>query len=550
MAENITLIAAQEGDHGQAAWGDLSKTRILGKRNPRPEGPDKVTGRAKYSSDIVLPGMCYGRFLQSPYAAARIASIDLTPAQNMPGVKAVIGMMGAGSSAMYAGQPIVALAAVTPEIAEDALRAIKVTYEPKQFVVDLDKAMSPNAPRVRADATNLQGEGENTNTDVDTAFTGAHATIEDTFTAQTRLHCCLETHGHTVKWDGDKLTIWASTQFVTGVRDAFQNQAKGGVQVITDHMGGGFGSKFGPGPEGEMAVRLAKMANAPVKFMLTRSDEQMANFRGPGVRAHIKLAAAQDGTLLASDVQTWNDGGVGNAGTPVDSGFYIIRPEKVRAKRQSVLTNTGGTAALRAPGHPQAAVVWDMALDRMAAELNMDPLEFRKKNHHDNVRVAEWEIGARVIGWDRRPKVNGSGEGVKKRGMGMGSATWGGGGGKSADCTIVIGRDGSVVARSAVQDLGTGPRLYVQAIVAEELGLELKDVRPEVGHSTYGPGHASGGSTTTGSVAPAIKMSAVDAREKLTAAAAQALSVNPNAVELIPGGTFRVKDQPDKKLTW
>lgn len=547
------VVEVEVPDGPPAAWGDVTKMRILGKRNPRPDGPDKVTGRAKYGSDIVLPGMLYGRFLTSPYASARIASINLAPAQAMRGVKAVLALKTDGSSAMYSGEPVAAVAAITPEIAEDALRAIKVTYEPRPFVVDPEKAKDPKAPLVRADLkSNLQAPGQATEGDVDAAFRNAAATVSNTYEAQTRLHCCLETHGNTVKWDGDRLTVWASTQYVTGVRDGLAAQAGGPdkVRVICEHMGGGFGSKFAPGPEGDAAAKMAKMANAPVKFFLTRWDEQMANFRGPGVRAEVRLAGAADGTLLASDVKTFNNGGVGNAGTPIDSGFYIIKPQSVRAQKVSVLTNTGGTAALRAPGHPQAAVIWDMALDALAAQLNMDPLELRKKNHSDNVRVGEWELGAKVIGWTRRQKIPGMARGIVKRGIGMGSATWGGAGRKSADCTIVIGRDGSIVSKSAVQDLGTGARTYVQAIVAEELGLELEDVKPMIGDTAYGPGHASGGSTTTGSVAPPVKMAALDAKDKLMLAAAKALSVKPEQVELARGGSFRVKDDPRKRITW
>lgn len=540
-------------DGPPAAWGDLKKLRILGKRNPRPEGPDKVTGRAKYASDIVLPGMCYGRFLVSPYASARITSLDISPAEKMPGVKAVTTLKSAGAGVLFHGDLVAAVAAVTPEIAEDAIRAIKVQYEVQPHVVDVDKAMQASAPKVRPDAaSNIIDPGKSSSGDADAAFQSAAAVMEDTFEAQTRLHCCLETHGSTAKWDGDKLTIWSSTQYITGVKDAFPVKAGGpsSVQVICEHMGGGFGSKFGPGPEGDAAVRLAKAANAPVKFMLTRADEQLANFRGPGVRADINLAAAADGTLTASRVRSVNNGGVGGAGTPIDSGFYIIQPKAVDAQRTSVLTNTGGTAALRAPGHPQAALVWDMALDAMAAKLSMDPLEFRRKNHSDPVRTKEWEIGARVIGWERRQRYPGRARGVLKRGIGMGSATWGGGGRKSADCTVTIHRDGSVESISGVQDLGTGARLYVQAIIAEELGLELKDVTPKVGRSDYGPGHASGGSTTTASVAPAVKMTAVDARIKVMLAAATALNVKPDQVEMAPGPVFHVKDNPGKKLTW
>jgi len=538
-------------DGPPASWGDPATHRILGKRNPRPEGPLKVTGKAKYSSDIVLPGMCYGRYLMSPYAAATLQTLDLAPAQALPGVKAVLRLKNDGASVMYHGEPVAAVAATTPEIAEDALRAIKATYQVQPHVVDPARAVQPNAPKVRPDIqSNVQAPGENRNGDVDAAFRECDAVIENNYEAQTRLHCCLETHGCTAKWDGPKLTIWASTQDIGGVRNQAGGQAGGAanVSVICEHMGGGFGSKFGLGPEGDTAVKLAKAANAPVKFMLTRAEEQLANYRGPGVTAKVKLGAKQDGTFLAAVVETMNNGGVGNAGTPLDQGSYIIPARAHHVKRAAVLTNTGGTAALRAPGHPQAALIWDMALDELAAKIGMDPLEFRKKNHSDNVRVAEWELGARVIGWSRRQKTPGSAPGTRKRGLGMGSATWGGGGRKTSDCTVVVARDGSVKSYSGVQDLGTGQWTYVAGIVAEELGLQLKDVEPLIGRSEYGPGHPSGGSTTTASVAPAVKMAALDAKQKLILAAAAALKVKAEDVELQTGGKFVAKD--GKSLGW
>ncbi len=546
-------IEVEVPDGPPATWGNLDKLRILGKRNTRPEGAEKVTGRAKYGSDIVLPGMCYGRFLFSPHAKAKITAIDLAPAQALPGVKAVLGLKNTGADLLYVGDLIAAVAAITPEIAEDALRAIKVSYEVGQHVVEMSKAAQAGAPKVRSNGENVRAPGQNKSGDADTAFGNCAAIIENTYEAQTRLHCCLETHGHTVKWDGDKLTVWSSTQFVTGIRDALAAQAGGpkNVRVITEHMGGGFGSKFQTGPEGDAAVKLAKIANAPVKFFLTRELEQLTGYRGPGIRSRIKLGAAADGTLLAVNCVSQKDGGIDPAGgIPVEQGFYIIEPKNRTASWSSVLTNTGGTAALRAPGHPQAAVVWDMALDEMAAKLKMDPLELRRKNHSDPVRLKEWEIGAMVIGWDRRQKNPGEAPGVRKRGIGMGSAVWGGGGRKSADCTVHIKKDGSVVSYCAVQDLGVGSRLYVSAIVAEELGLELKDVTPMVGDSTYGPGHASGGSTTTPSVAPAVKMSAVNAKDQMLLTAAKALGAKAEDVELVAGPKFQVKGYPAKSLTW
>ncbi len=536
-----------------ASWGDPKALRLLGKRNTRPDGPDKVTGRARYASDVILPGMCYGRFVMSPYPAAKIKSIDLGPAERINGVKAAVLLLQPGADVLYHGQPVAAIAAITPEIAEDAIRAVRVEYETRPHVVDLVKATNPNAPKVRSDVpSNVQYPGGSTKGDVDGALKSAAAMIHETYEAQTRLHCCLETHGHTVKWDGDKLTVWASTQFVTGVRDEFARDTGGpqNVTVITEHMGGGFGSKFGRGTEGIAVAQLAKKANAPVKFLLSRAEEQLANYRGPGVRAEIKLGASADGTLTVGDVKVWNNGGASNANSPLDQGFYIIEPQARRVQRWGVLTNTGGTAALRAPGHPQAAVIWDMALDALAAKLNMDPLEFRKKNHNDPVRVAEWDLGAKVIGWNRRQRTPGSAAGTRKRGVGMGSATWGGGGSKSADCTIEIKPDGKVRAYSAVQDLGVGVRLYVQSIPAEELGLQLADVEPIIGHSTFGPGKGSGGSTTTASVAPAIKMSAVQAREQLAIVAAKKLGAKPEEIEVVPRGRFQVKGSPARGLAW
>jgi xanthine dehydrogenase YagR molybdenum-binding subunit len=555
-------------DGPPAAWGDLNKLRILGKRNPRPDGPDKVSGRAKYASDIVLPGMCYARYVMSTYAAGKLNALDTSAAEKIPGVKGVMKLMEPGAQVMFAGQPLAVVAAITPELAEDAVRAVRVDISAQPFVVDMVKAMDPRSPKVRADTpSNVQFPGKTEEGDVDGIFARCAVVHEATYEAQTRLHCCLETHGNTVKWDGPKLTAWSSTQHIEGCKGDFAREAGGpqNVTVICEHMGGGFGSKFGAGPEGIAAARLAKQINAPVKFMLSRAEEQYANFRGPGARAEVKLGAAADGTLLVTQVKAYNNGGVANANTPLDSGFYIIGPKPVtvkdatgkdksvqprRVERTGVLTNTGGTAALRAPGHPQAAVVWDMAMDELAAKLNMDPLDFRRKNHSDPVRVKEWEIGAQVIGWDRRQKTPGSAPGVKKRGIGMGSASWFGGGRQSADCTIVVAKDGSIKSMCGVQDLGTGLRTYVASIVAEELGLEVKDVTPLIGDTNYGKGHGSGGSTTTPSVAPAVKMAAMDAKEKLALVAAKELGAKPEDIEVVLGGKFQVKGQPAKSIAW
>jgi len=180
----------------------------------------------------------------------------------------------------------------------------------------------------------------------------------------------------------------------------------------------------------------------------------------------------------------------------------------------------------------------------------MDPLELRRKNHRDPVRTVEWTRGAELIGWTRRNKVPGEAPGVVKRGMGMASATWGGGGGPGSIVDIVVGRDGSVTASCGTQDIGTGTRTYFAAILAEDLGLDLKDITPKIGDSNYPPGAASGGSVTCASVAPAIKMGSVDLRRQLLAVVAPALKANADELEFVHPGKIQVKGSPNRSISW
>ena len=362
------------------SWGDPKQLRLLGKRHPRVDGPAKVTGQAKYTADIRLPGMLYGRILRSPYAAAvieRPEDVDLSGVARIPGAVA-ISLVTGRTSIRFAGQEVAAVAAPTPELAEDALRAIKVRYTLQPFVVSEEKAVQPNAPLVRPDIPGNvfranRGEPQQRGENVDAAFANAKATSEGTYTAQTRLHCCLETHGHVCKWDGDRLTVWASTQAVHGTADGFAAIAGGRekVRVICEYMGGGFGSKFGPNVEGRVCAELARRANRPVKLMLTRWDEQVMNFRGPGITTRVRMAADASGRITGAIHHSRVMGGTASSpDTPLSrSGFYIIEPAAYRWTSEAVLTNTGGTAALRAPGHPQVSWVWESAIDDLAAAL-------------------------------------------------------------------------------------------------------------------------------------------------------------------------------------
>lgn len=538
----------------QASWGTKEDRKAVGSSMTRLDGYDKVTGRAKYTYDINLPGLLHGRILRSPHAKARVVSIDLGPAKAIPGVKAAMRLKDDGKLVLYAGDEVAALAAVSPEIAADAIRAIKVTYEPLPFVVKEKAARDPEAPKVLGnDRPNVQPSGSNKKGDAAKALAEAAATIEGEYHAQARVHACLETHGHVVAWQEDGgIKVWASTQAVHGTADQFASIAsvpRDKVEVITQHMGGGFGSKFGPGVEGRAAAMLAKMAGAPVKLMLDRRGEAESAGNAPTATMHVRMGASQDGTITGAVGRGYGSGGIGGAGTEFPYGIYQIT--NVDASQDTVRTNIGPSNAMRAPGRPQASFLTESAVDELAYKLGMNPLEFRLKNDTNAVRQAQYRMGAERIGWKEKwnPTPGRSANNSPfVTGVGMAGATWGGrGGSPQMKAEVRIGTDGSVVVAVGTQDLGTGVRTFMPAIVADELGIPREAIRSEIGNSKLPVSGASGGSTTTPSVAPAVKMAAAQAKFDLLQALAKATGEPLEKLELKPGGSV---SNGVKTLTW
>ena len=534
----------------EVSWGKREDRKNVGSRMTRVDGADKVTGRAKYTYDIDLPGMLWGRILRSPHAKARITAIDLEPAKRMPGVKAAMTLKEAGATVRFAGDEVAAIAAVSPEVAEDAVRAIRVTYEPLPFVVKEDAARAPDAPRVLGnDRPNVEPGRSRSEGDVGKAFAEVAAVVEAEYRAQARLHACLETHGHVVARQEDGgIKVWASTQAVHGTADEFATIAgvpKDKVEVVCQHMGGGFGAKFGPGAEGRAAYELAKLAGAPVKLMLQRREESEAAGNAPSAIMKVKIAGAKDGTITGIEASGYGTGGIGGAGVPFP---YIYKTGSQKVTQETVRTNIGPSNSMRAPGHPQASFLMESAVDELAYKLGLDPLELRMKNDPSALRQAEYKIGAERIGWKQHwNPTPGKGQGAKVRGVGVASATWGGGGGGGTQVDVKISRDGGVWVGVGTQDLGTGVRTFIAAIVADEFGLPREAVRPEVGSSKLGNSGGSGGSTTTPSVAPAVKMAAIQAKFDFLQALAKATNEPPDKVELLPGG---VVTNGTKQLSW
>ena len=536
-----------------ASWGEASQSRLIGKRIARLSGKEKVTGKAKYTYDINRPGMLYGRILRSEVPHATVTDIDLTDAEDMPGVQAVIPLIEGGRKIRYQGQEIAAVAAETDDIAKDALRAIYVELDELPFVATEADAMAEGAPLVRDDWQGNQsnpsrgGEG-----DVEAGFDEAAVTVEATYHTPVQTHVCLETHGHVVEWtDEQNLTVWASTQAVFGVRNDLARRFElpvNQVRVITEHMGGGFGSKFSPGEEGRAAVELSRMTGRPVKLMLTRKAEHLVAGNRPSMTQHVKAGATRDGRLIAYDMRGYGTGGTGGGAS--FTGPYVYHVPNIRTERINVAVNAGSQRAMRAPGHPQGAFAMDSLMDELAEKLGMNPLEFRRLNDESEVRQAQYTLGAQEIGWHRRKSVAGSGTGIKKRGMGVGSGQWGGGGGANTQARVNINADGTVEAITGTQDLGTGIRTAIAIIVAEEFGLTTEDIIVKIGDSAPRlPSGGSGGSQTTASVAPVIKTAAAKAKQKLFEHVAPLLQAPVDDLR-IGTGTIYVASDRTKTVTW
>jgi xanthine dehydrogenase YagR molybdenum-binding subunit len=534
-----------------------SSPELLGKRTPRLDGPAKVTGAAQYSYDIQRPGMLYGRILRSPHAHARVRAIDFSAAEKAPGVKTVLAIVDTAKPdprVFYQGNEVAAVAAETEEQARDAARLVKVDYEVLPHLATVEQAMRPEAPQVFKDGNvrqaNVQEQG-----DLDAGFKASAHVVEGVYSTQVQTHVCLETHGCVCEWEGDKLTAWVSTQAVHGTREGFAKALEipqANVRVITDYMGGGFGSKFGPDIQGVVCARLAKQAGRPVKLMLDRKEEHLATGNRPSAFARVRAGASADGKLMAFDAGTWGTGGAG-AGANFPLPYAIYQWASSRRRHQDVYINAGGQRAMRAPGHPQGCFITEVVIDELADKLKMDPLELRMRNLPPEAPNAMWAkyfpIAAEKIGWGRRHTTGDPTPGPIKQGLGCAANRWAGGGSPKTQAHCDIFPDGSVVMKIGTQDIGTGTRTIVGLITAETFGLPLEAVKVEIGDSNYPFAPGSGGSVTMASISPPVRVTAEKALAALAAKVGPALSVDP-ATLVASKGRIHVKEDPSKSLTW
>nr|WP_298723980.1 xanthine dehydrogenase family protein molybdopterin-binding subunit [uncultured Steroidobacter sp.] len=556
------------------AWPTNAELQVVGKDVKRMDALDKVTGRARYTFDVQLPGMLYARTLNSTVPHARIKSIDTSQAEKSPGVRAVhvlerllqaAELRDPGEEAnepypviRFAGQPIAAVAATSARAAEAALDLIRVEYEPIDHVTELEDAMQATSPPVFPGPTeqhataggggaakglpqkgNLRGPSKGgSRGDLERGFKEADVVVEGEYRTQVQTHTPLEPHGVVADWRDDELTIYASTQHVLSVRDEaadiFQ-LPKEKIRAISDYTGGGFGAKYGIGNYGTLAIHLSRKARAPVRLVLDRREEHVSVGNRPSSLQRLKIGAKRDGSLTAIELRSFGSGGVA-AGAGVGSCHHSMYScPNVSIEHYDVFTNAGPCAAFRGPGQTQGIFAFEQAIDAVAARLGMDPIALRDKidtRDADDVRAraAERRIGAEKIGWSRR-RAPGSDTGPIKRGIGMAQSMWPYIVNSYTTCEIRIQGDGTVEAFCGTQDIGTGTRTVFAQVVAEELGLHAEDVRVHVGDSRFPPGPPSGGSRVTSSLTPAARNAAHAAARDIASRVAPLL--NAKADDLI-----------------
>ena len=545
---------------------------VIGKPYPRDNGRAKVTGAIRFTVDVALPGMLFARILRSPHAHAEVRAIDTTAAERDPRVRAIVRAVALGdpvhSVVRYVGQPVVAVAATSMAAAEESLRLVRVDYKPLPFVVDLDEARRLESAKVYDPGTapgssagelvaqaglpvdgNVRGPAQASRGDVGQGFAAADVVVEGEYRTQVQTHCCMEPHGLVADWGPDGLTVHISTQFTTGVRrelaKAFDLPLDK-VRVVVDGMGGGFGSKSTLGAYGRLAVALSRQAGAPVRLTLTRPEEQVDSGNRPATHQRIRIGARRDGTLTAISVESHGTAGVGlNAGIGNFAQSLYDCPNFSSAQ-YDVFTNAGPGTAMRGPGNTPGAWGMETAIDELAERLGIDPLALRERIDLSPVRREERRVGAEKIGWSRR-HAPGADSGPIKRGIGMAQSLWGANVQTASFIEVRILRDGSVEARSSVQDIGSGIGVVIAQTIAETLGLRPEEIKVLIGDTLYPPGPPSYGSRTTASITPPARVAAWKLLQQLFAGAALALNASPSDL-IARDGRIETRTEPKRGM--
>jgi len=521
--------------------------KVIGSRPLRPDGVDKVTGRAIYGADVRLPGMLYGKVLRSPHAHARIVSIDtaaalalrgvraVITAQDLPAIGAKIADLGestvnlryasnnilAHDKVLYHGHAVAAIAADNVHIAEEALALIKVEYEVLPHVLDGKQAMSEDAPILLDDLrtnelgklgdipTNVAEHIRHQRGDLAKGFADADVIVERTFHTATVHQGYIEPQNATALWnEDDQVFVWCSTQGAFSVQEQVAELLQVPISRITvtpTEIGGGFGGKINVYLDPLAALLSRKAGHRPVKMTMTRAEVLTGTGPTSGSHIRIKMGARRDGTLTAAEAELIYEAGA-YPGSPVGAGCGVIfspyKLENLQIDGYDVVVNRPKASAYRAPGGTNAVFAAETVIDELAEKLGIDPLEFRLRNavregdrrpdgpEHKRIGLIETLEAARSHPHYTAPLTG------KPRGRGVAAGYWGNWGGKSS-ATATVSSDGTINLIEGSTDIG-GSRASIAMQLAETLGIPYEDIRPQVvGTASVGYNDVTGGSRTT-----------------------------------------------------
>jgi CO/xanthine dehydrogenase Mo-binding subunit len=533
----------------------------VGTRPIRPDGVDKVTGRAAYGADFVMPGQLTGKVKRSPHAHARIVSIDARKALALPGVKAVVtgadfpnlaselveGGEAASNTrdlawnviarekALYEGHAVAAVAAISPAIAEEALDLIDVTYDVLPHVTDVEAAMASDAPVLHAHIftegvdprptlpSNIARKHQFVRGDVDQALAGADVTVSRRYTTEAVHQGYIEPHACVAAFSADgQAQVWSSSQGHFMVR-TYCAKVLGleisDIRVTPAEIGGGFGGKTTVYLE-PLALALSRASGAPVKMVMTRDEVFRATGPTSGGVIEVKLGAKKDGTIVAAEVELKFLAGAfpgSPVGTACMTALACYDIPNFRIVGWDVVTNTPKVAAYRAPGAPISAFGVESAVDELAEKLGRDPIDLRLQNGaRDGVKAAYGPTFQNIghIEMLQRLKQHPNLQAVlgPNQGRGVAVGFWFNVGGESS-AAVHVGEDGTATVVTANPDIG-GSRASMAIMVAEVLGVPVESVRATVADTaSIGYSMLTGGSRTTF----AVGMAAVQAAEKVVA---------------------------------
>ncbi|MGR6920046.1 molybdopterin-dependent oxidoreductase [[Actinomadura] parvosata] len=489
----------------------------------RVEAMEKITGRARYTTDVRLDGQLEGAIIRSTRAHARITSVEVGHAH-------VVDLLPPDRIVRYAGQPIAAVAAPTRQEVLAIAGAARIGYEPLPAALDdapdappvYDEQSRKRAPSASEGMTlpggwngNVRGPFSGASRRSRTAVNRIEAArrradpllVTGTFSTAVQVHTPLEPHACVARWDerGD-LHLYLSTQTVALAAEQAAKRWKldaSRVHVVADHVGGGFGAKAGITVEAVAAVELARLCRAPVRVVLSRAEELTDAGSRPGSRTRIALLAGGGGELSALAMDMHGRGGVaiGSSAALLARLMYGTAPRRLRDF--DIVTNEPPGTPFRGPGAPPMLWALEQAVDEMAHRLDEDPIALRRRWDGNPKRHALYDWAAALPAWRDRPRT-GSRSGRFRRGVGVAAANWVYLIAPATKVELEVEGD-TVVARTATQDIGTGARTVIAGVLAEELGLPVNRIRVEIGRSGFVPGPPALGSRTTASVAPAAR---------------------------------------------